>query len=681
MVLGRFACLVLLVQLLFSPPAAAEGSFTAAEFRAIEKQISARLSTYMKCQAYPCPDADCAGWGAAYDALNRLAALTGTPLRTRTEESWNEIETRRQTLGYWIEQEDKARSKLYEDLLSQANRDREKAARIGVIAGAQQIFINISKGAQLVADVTQFAEFVSNPKALADATAGLREMAVATEILSLTGNIMETAEFARQAAEVSGLKEPGKGIPEAATAANNYVAVIKESYGFLGGSVDGLGSADRAIALYKEYLSLRASPVEAGSATRDAALAARRSRLSALLKEAETHAGRASEMAAKAAKAGLLAGVKVATLFAEEQQKELRDRLAEHLANATAEEKALVAQVGDNAASGDRRAAMVAMKAKADQALSLLGGCLRACPGHALAGPPDVPTGDFLMPPEAGENAGKESYGKALAWYRGIFDGLAADYAATAEFRVEDGKITLTGKPATVRTGQPIVIGYEGAQCLIRRGRIEGDGEERKTSPDAADVTFSAKDKPGQFTYTYSLEDLWQEEGSDRYEAATVINVVRPGLLGYWRRNSPVKIINGLGETVDWPKGPQNLVIAQSDGGTAHLAYLDYGPGIDLVSRFTSANAGRCTLEDGKLTCKFRHDTDCGGQWYDVEVRKEGESDAHLKVTGGEFTHQTDTGCTVFPHPFSPWDFSMARASEDDDFRKAFPCPPGYRCE
>lgn len=77
-------------------------------------------------------------------------------------------------------------------------------------------------------------------------------------------------------------------------------------------------------------------------------------------------------MAAKAAKAGLLAGVKVATLFAEEQQKELRDRLAEHLANATAEEKALVAQVGDNAASGDRRAAMVAMKAKADQALSCL---------------------------------------------------------------------------------------------------------------------------------------------------------------------------------------------------------------------------------------------------------------------------------------------------------------------
>jgi hypothetical protein len=679
--LRRLALVAVALAGFAGPAVKAAESLTAADFRALDRLIAQRQGDYARCADYICPDVDCAGWGANVDALMRLKTLLGTPQRVSEESTWGEIEARQRSLGYWAEQEDKAQRKLYDDVLSQANRNRRKQDEAEYWAKWQRSAISISKLAQAVADFRSLADLLQKPQGEKFST--LQELLAVGEILNSGANVIELAGEAQTHLRDRGLSEQhgsGPGLSESAAKALSYASLAQQSFASGGNVAQGLEALGLAKSQHARFLELSSAPLQQGQLSKEA-MAVRRAELSALQKSAEVNARHASEMARGAAQAGLLAAVKLATIYAEGQQKEMQDRIAEYMLNADAEEKAIGEQAASLENSASRASAMRALTARINGAVDLLSACQKACPGQVPAAAREVPVRQFVMPKSAGSNAGKESYGTALAWFRQAYRAQAAEVAAASSFRIEDGKIKLEGRPASVAVKAPITIGYSGSQCLINRGEIVGDGETRKLVAGSDQVVFSGKEKPGEYAFNYVMEELWRAAGSGRYSSQAMVRVGRDNMLGYWRRTSPIKVRNGRGDIVDWGQGPQNFAIATDDSGSHKFAFLDQGAATtDLRSRFTAKSAPSCSRADAKLSCQFKADAGCAGQWYDFQIEITSDDQARLKVTGGEMTSMGTDGCMTWPHSFQPWDFALAREPVGSVIESANPCPDGYRC-
>lgn len=660
-------------------PGFAADDLSASAFQALDRLIAQRMGDYGRCADYVCPDVDCAGWGATIDALTRTSALLGTPQRVSQENTWGEIEARRRSLGYWAEQEDKAKRKLYDDVLSQANRNRRKQDEIEYWAKWQRSSIVISKLAQAVADFRSLADLLQKPQG--DKFNSMQELLAAGEILNSGANVIELAGEAQSYLRDKGFQDQhglGPGLPEAASKAMSYASVAQQSFAAGGALSQGLEALNLAKAQHARFLELSASPLQQGQLTKEAAMAVRRAELSALQKSAEVNARRASEMARSAAQAGALAAVKLATIYAEGQQKELQDRIAEHMLNADAEERAIGEQAAGLEYSASRASAMLALKGRIDDALGLLSPCQKACPGRLAAAPRDVPVWQFVLPQSAGSNAGKESFGTALAWFKEAYSAQAAEVEAAGLFRIEDGKIKLEGRPASVDIKEPIIIGYLGSQCLINRGQVVGDGETRKLDGHADRVLFSGKEKPGEYAFDYEMEELWREAGSGRYSAQTVVRVGRDKMLGYWRVTSPIKIRSGRGDIVEMRQGFSHVGIGVDGADTYKVWYIrPGGPKPNL----NHPSAPKCQRDDGRLTCRVEADVGCAGQWLDYAIDVSDNDTAQLKASGGEVTSEGPDGCVTFPHNFSVWDFSLAREPVDSGVERENPCPEGYRCK
>lgn len=673
------------IALLTSSGAIAADTLAAGDFRALERLIAGREGEYARCTELPCPDVDCTGWGASVDALNRLKALLGSPMREAPEQNYGDFETRRRTLGYWTEQEDKAGRKLYEDILNQANRNRTKQADAEFWAEWQKTAINVSKLAQAVADFRSLADVMQKSPLKSGQFTGLQEAMAASEILNSGATIVELGEVIRERLVSRGLAPPEKsptGAVDTMHKVMSYTALAQQSFASVGNLAQGRDAAELAKAQYLRMLELRSAPVVRGQLTEAAALAARRDELAALKKAADANMAQAGQMARNAANAGLLAAVKLATIYAEGLQEDMRKQIDDYRTNASAEEKTLADQAAGLENGADRVSAMLALRGRVNSALSLLSACQKSCGIRLPASPRAVPVGQFVLPQSAEANAGKESYGSALAWFADAYRAQAAELAAAGSFRIEDGKIMLEGRPSSVGVKKPITIGFAGSQCLINRGQISGDGETRKLREGNDQVGFSGKEKAGDYTFQYAMADLWQEPGSERYKAETVVRVGRDKMLGYWRVMSPIKIRNGRGDLVEMQQAFSHIAIVADAQETHRLWFIRPGgasanPKPDLNHPY----AARCQRDGARLSCRATTDLGCSGQWLEYQIEMAVEDQARLKASGGEISVEGPDGCVKFPHNFEPWDFSLTREPADSAMIKEHPCPEGHRCE
>lgn len=660
---------------------AGDDPFSAATLKALESLIAERSRSYIACSEFPCPDADCAGWAASIDALSQLGKLIGTPQRTQMETSWGDYESRRKTLGYWLEQDLAVSRKHYENLVSQVASNYGRQAEAEKIAEYQRIAINISKAAQLVADFASFKDFLKDQADASRASSAIAEVMAAGQILNAGLATIESAGLIQQA--VNEVQRSGKGdpIPQTVAAGMSYAGVVKEAFSGVGDLAAARQAAELAKTQYGQMLDLRSAPLpEAASA--EAARKVRAREILALQRSAEANAKHAGEVARRAASAGALVAVKFATLYAESQQQELRDRIDEYKRNRSAEELALIAQVPELESKDARRLALLTLKMRIDETLGLLASCQRSCAAHFPAPAGEVPVGSFTFPTTdaQGKAVQRDSPGKALAWFAGAFAASSRAVTDAGLFRIEDGRARLIPEPPRVAPKQSIRLRVEGARCLVRRGLVSGDGESAKTSLEKPEALFSGKTQTGDYTYTFEPDGMFYEEGAARYKTTAIVTVARDRLLGYWRRTSPAMIIDGRGATVEWLKAPAGIVVSASDGGKAVMAYLPPG-GATLSQAFSSPLLPRCTSNGSRLQCRFEAQIGCAGQWYTFEISPDDQDGARFKVTGGELTSSGPDGCARFAHSFLPLDFSLAREPAQGTFERDFPCPAGYRCQ
>ncbi len=660
--------------------ARADDPLSLANLQDLERTVAAHARSFARCSEFPCPDVDCAGFQAARDALTGASALIGTPQRTEIETTWGDFERRQRSLGYWMEQEWNAGRRHYDDLLGQANTNMTKAARTEWWAEWQRASINASKLAQLYLELRNLGTFFREQASGPTSPSLLPDILAVNEILGAGSNLLEGATLMDQALKEQKLLSGDAGIPKSVDAPNSLANAVQTAFAGVGNLAEARSTAALAQAQKKQLLELAIKPLDLSKVSSNTARHNRTLERDALRLAYEGNVRKAWEVARKAKVAGATAALKIATLYAERQQAELRERIAEMKTNLSAEEKAMADQVEGMVDADQRRLALLALKARIDQALSSLSDCEKSCTAPPPPASPEVPVKSFMIPgtDANGNPAPRESYGAALAWFRGAVGSAADAVRQSGPFRIEDSHMSLIPQPQRVAFKAPIVIRAEGSICLMKRGEIFRDGERRNTSLDNPLVTFDGKDKPGDYTYEYALRDVF-DEGDGRYKTSTVVTVAKDSLIGYWKRTSPAMIINGRQEVVEWSKAPLGIAIAEADSGKAVLAYLPI-PNATLATAFTSKYSPTCNLAESSLSCRFENDVDCAGQWYALEVKTETETSVRFKVKGGEVSHQTDQGCQRFAHPFTPFDFTLEREAPDGELEKADPCPEGYRC-
>jgi hypothetical protein len=659
----------------------AEDPLSLENLRDLERVVAGHSPSFAACSKYPCPDVDCAGFQAARDALSNASALIGTPQRTGIETTWGDFERREKTLGYWMEQEWNAKRKHYDDLLGQANTNMTKAARTEWWAEWQRAFINASKLAQLYLELRNLGAFFREQACGPTSPSLLPDILAVNEILGAGSNMLEGATLVDQALKEQKLLSGNAGIPNSVDAPNSLANAVQTAFAGVGNLEEARRIGAMAQAQKKQLLELAIKPLDLSNVSSTTARHNRKLERDALRLAYEGNVRKAWEVARKAKVAGATAALKIATMYAEQQQAELRERIAEMKANLSAEEKAMADQVEGMVEADQRRLALLALKARIDEALSQLSSCEKSCTAPPPPAPPEVPVKSFSVPSTdaAGNPVPRESYGAAMAWFRQSFGNAAAAMKQAGAFRIEDSRMSLIPQPQRVALKAPIVIKAEGSICLMKRGEIFRDGEKRNTSLDNPLVTFNGKDKPGDYTYEYALRDPFDDDDG-KYKASTIVTVGKNSLTGYWLRTSSVTIINGLGEQIDWSAAaPKGIVISEPEGGGAAMAYLPAKQG--LAKSFTSNFSPKCSLAESTLSCRFENDIDCGGQWYTLEVKAESETTARLKVLDGELTHRTDQGCQRFKHFYTPFDFTLERETADGPLEKANPCPPGFRCQ
>jgi hypothetical protein len=669
-----------LVIFLTAATAWADDPLSLENLRDLERVVAGHSQSFAACSEYPCPDVDCAGFQAARDALSNASALIGTPQRTGIETTWGDFERREKTLGYWMEQEWNAGRAHYDDLMNQAVTNMEKSARTETIAEIQKALINLSKWAQIVADIKGIEGVLREQANITRAPSTMQELLAVNEILNAGVTLVQYAGMGDAFAKDMKARGQDEGMPATVSSAVSYFDTVQAAFAGVGNMKEARTAAQLAMAQKSQLLALANKPLDLTNMSSTTARHLRTLERDALRRSFESNIRKSWEVADKAKSAGLLVAVKAATIFADSQQAELRDRIAEMKANLTAEEKALAEQAEGMQTNDARRLALLALKARVDEALSQLSSCEKSCTAPPPPAPPEVPVKSFSVPSTdaAGNPVPRESYGEAMKWFRQSFGSAAAAVRQAGPFRIEDSRMSLIPQPQRVGVKAPIVIRAEGPICLLKRGRVSGDGEERKTSADNPVVNFTGKDKPGDYTYEYALRDVF-DAGDDRYKTSTVVTVAKDGLIGYWRRTSPAMIINGRQEVVEWTKAPLGIAIAEAAGGKAVMAFVPI-PNATLATAFTSKSSPSCKLDENTLSCRFENDVGCTGQWYTLEVKTETESSVRLKVTGGEVSQQTDQGCQRFAHNFTPFDFTLEREAPDGELEKADPCPEGYRC-
>ena len=663
-----------------STAARADDPLSLENLRDLERVVAGHSQSFAACSEYPCPDVDCAGFQAARDALSNASALIGTPQRTGIETTWGDFERREKTLGYWMEQEWNAKRKHYDDLLGQANTNMTKAARTEWWAEWQRAFINASKLAQLYLELRNLGAFFREQASGPTSPSFLPDILAINEVLSAGSNMLEGATLMDQALKEQKFLSGDAGIPKSVDAPNSLANAVQTAFAGVGNLEEARRIGALAQAQKKQLLDLAIKPLDLRNVSSTTARHNRKLERDALRLAYEGNVRKAWEVARKAKAAGATAALKIATMYAEQQQAELRERIAEMKANLSAEEKAMADQVEGMVEADQRRLALLALKARVDEALSQLSSCEKSCTAPPAPAPPEVPVKSFSVPSTdaAGNPVPRESYGAAMAWFRQSFGSAAAAVKQAGAFRIEDSRMTLIPQPQRVARKAPIVIRAEGSICLLKRGKIFRDGEERNTSVDNPLVTFTGKDKPGDYTYEYALRDVFDERDG-RYKTSTVVTVAKDSLIGYWKRTSPAMIINGRQEVVEWLKPPQGIVIAEDASGKAVMAYVPI-PNATLATAFTSKFAPKCTLSESALSCRFENDIGCAGQWYTLDVKAESDRTVRLKVSGGEVSNDTGQGCVRFPHTFKPFDFSLEQETAGGTLETSDPCPDGFRC-
>lgn len=661
--------------------ALADDALSLANLRDLERTVAAYSRSFARCSEFPCPDADCAGLRAARDALAMASSLIGAPQSAYAAEDLSDFERRRKTLGHWMEEERIGERRHYNELLSGAQSKMSKAAWLEEVAVVQKAFTDTSKLAQIVIDLKSLDGLFREIKIPARPPTTLSEIVLVNEILAAGTNMFEVAGMADQLTKDMKANGANEGLPANFTATISFVNAAQAASINVGDRLAAQQAAQQALAQQKQLLDLARKPLDTRTMSRAAAFFQRTQEREALRRAFESNSRKAWAAADKIKSSGRLALLKAATLWADKEQAELRDRIAELKSILSAEGKTLVAQAETLELNEQRRQALHDLKNRIEEARSLLADCEKSC---SLPGPPPplaVPIADFTLPTAdaAGKTRPRESYGKAMKWFRGAFADAANAVRRAGPFRIEDSRMSLMPQPQRVGVNSPIVIKAEGSLCLLKRGRVFGDGEERNTSAENPPLTFAGKVKPGEYTYQFALREVFGA-GDDRYNTSTVVTVAKDSLVGYWRRTSPARIINGRQEVVEWTKAPEGIVVAEGEGGNAVMAYVPI-PNATLATAFTSKFAPKCKLEESRLSCRFEADVGCQGQWYNLEVKAKGEAAVRLKVLGGEVSLQTGQGCQRIPHIFTPFDFTLEREAADGRLQKAYPCPDGFRCQ